>query len=528
MTGPTGHRVSSKSKLKTRGCDHRPILAQSGVASFAESAGRLRAALPGPPSWGRPSRATMGLEHPHKENIAMAADRFSVALAPVCLERAPQPPAASRSGGGAADHSQPFTIRDLVRLERISEIAASPDGKRVAYTLRSTDMEANKGRTGIWLVDTGTRTRAAPLHRLTDIAANSNSAEWSADGRYLYFLSNRSGTTQVWRVAAGGSGAGTADAPGADAMQVTNLPLDVGSFRVSPKGDRILVSVEVYLDCADLACTRQRLDAAAHSNAGGVLYDQLFVRHWDTWSDGRRSQLFAMALDDVARGTPVNLTGGIGDVPSKPFGGREDYAFSPDGTHVAFSVRAMAGEPWSTNFDIYEVAAGGRNAAQPDRGQSRLGRAACLLARRHAARLRGHGSAGLRIRPLSSRAAESQVRREAPAHPELGSIHREFCLVARRQEPVRHHRPPGPAAAVGRRCEDRQNLRHHRRRRGRRLQRRHAKGVLHLQQPGRPRRSVFGRIRRRRTEAAHPLERGGARAAQVRRIRAIQLRRLEQ
>jgi dipeptidyl aminopeptidase/acylaminoacyl peptidase len=259
------------------------------------------------------------------------------------------------AGGGAGDHPQPFTVQDLVRLERISEIAASPDGKRVAYTLRSTDMEGNKGRTGIWMVDAGKR--GADAQRLTDIAANSSAAEWSADGRYLYFLSNRSGTAQVWRISAGGTV--TREAPGADALQVTNLPLDVGSFRVSPKGDRILVSVEVYLDCADLECTRQRLDAAAHAKATGVLYRQVFVRHWDTWSDGRRSQLFTMTLDDVARGTPVNVAGGIGDVPSKPFGGREDYAFSPDGAQVAFSVRSMAGEPWSTNFDIYEVPAAG-------------------------------------------------------------------------------------------------------------------------------------------------------------------------
>ena len=164
------------------------------------------------------------------------------------------------AAGRAGDHSRPFTVQDLVRLERISEIAASPDGKRVAYTLRSTDMEGNKGRTGIWMVDTGTRTlRGGGAQRLTDMAANSSAAEWSADGRYLYFLSNRSGTTQVWRIAAGGT-APRGEAPGADALQITNLPLDVGSFRVSPKGDRILVSIEVYLDCADLECSRQRLD----------------------------------------------------------------------------------------------------------------------------------------------------------------------------------------------------------------------------------------------------------------------------
>jgi len=281
----------------------------------------------------------------------------------------------------------PFTVQDLVRLERISEVAASPDGRHVAYTVRTTDMDANKGRTAIWLLDSSARAgkHGVPAVRLTDTASNSNSAEWSADGRFIYFLSDRSGSTQVWRVGAGAepgsaatrsgaarsgaarsaaarSAAESIDAPGADALEVTNLPLDVGGFRVSPKGDRILVSVEVYLDCADLACTKQRLDAAAHAKATGVLYDHLFVRHWDTWADGRRSQLFSMSLDDVARGAPVNITHGIGDVPGKPFGGREDYAFSPDGAEVAFSVRATAGEAWSTNFDIYEAAADGTGA----------------------------------------------------------------------------------------------------------------------------------------------------------------------
>jgi len=187
----------------------------------------------------------------------MAADRLSVTLAWLALLCTAA--SAAAAGSAAADHAQPFTVQDLVRLERLSEIATSPDGKRVAYTLRTTDMEANKGRTGIWLADTAKR--GADAQRLTDISANSTAAEWSADGRFVYFLSNRSGSTQVWRVAAGTAPprgrVQSVSAPGADALQITNLPLDVGSFRVSPKGDRILVSVEVFLDCADLACTKQ-------------------------------------------------------------------------------------------------------------------------------------------------------------------------------------------------------------------------------------------------------------------------------
>ena len=254
----------------------------------------------------------------------------------------------------AAEVGSPLTVEDLVRLERLSEPVVAPDGKRVAYTLRTTDIEANKGRTGIWLLDT--RKRGAAAVRLTDLAANAGGrhrvrvnavlpgavdtpmlwsnlppggAQWSADGNSLYFLSNRSGSNQVWR-----RDVRNDNALKGDALQVTALPFDVESFRVSPTADRIIVSLEVFIDCPDLACTKQRLDAAAHSPAHGVLYDKLFVRHWDAWSDGRRSQLFGIALDasGISHGTPVNLSGNIdGDVPGKPFGGREDYAFSPNG-----------------------------------------------------------------------------------------------------------------------------------------------------------------------------------------------------
>src|SRR5258708_36499384 len=131
----------------------------------------------------------------------------------------------------AAEPAQPFTVQDLVRLERISELCVSPDGKRIAYTLRTTEMQANKPRTGIWLLDT--RKRGAQPVRLTDIAANAGSAEWSADGNRLYYLSNRSGSNQVWRVAARGD-TSRGEAPRDDAGQVTHLPLEVGSFRVAP------------------------------------------------------------------------------------------------------------------------------------------------------------------------------------------------------------------------------------------------------------------------------------------------------
>src|ERR1035441_3905339 len=280
-----------------------------------------------------PAKATIGNHPSPRERFTMRANGLTAAVAILAAVGAMPADSATPTRAAAPDAARAFDVQDLVRLDRISEPAVSPDGKRVAYSLRTVEMELNQVRTGIGLLETRKRD-AAPV-RLTDLAANSNSAEWSGDGRFIYYLSDRGGSTQVWR-----------SGPEGELLQITNLPLDVGSFRVSPKADRLLVSLEVFADCADLACTKQRLVAAARNTAHGhgVLYDRIFARHWDTWSEGRRTHLFAITLDEagLANGTPVNLTAGIdGDVPSKPFGSREDYAVSADGREVAFSVRAL-------------------------------------------------------------------------------------------------------------------------------------------------------------------------------------------
>ncbi len=253
----------------------------------------------------------------------------------------------------AAAEPAAFTPDDLVRLKRVSDPQVSPDGRQVAFTMRETDIDANRGRTDLWVVSL--TDRAPTTRRLTQHPANDSNPRWSADGRYLYFLSTRSGSSQVWRIAPDGG----------EAQQVTDYPVDVNTLKVAPVGPRIALTMEVFPDCADLRCSAERRDAAGKNKASGKTYDQLFVRHWDTWDDGTLSNLFtAVVGSDGKAGDPVNVSGKVrGNLPSRPGGGDEEYAFSADGARMVFSARlADRGEAWSTNFDLYDAAADGSGA----------------------------------------------------------------------------------------------------------------------------------------------------------------------
>jgi len=250
----------------------------------------------------------------------------------------------------ATPDTHPFTARDLWAMERISDPQPSPDGQRVVFAVRVFNIEENKGVTDLWLVNID----GSGLRRLTTHPAGSSDPRWSPDGKWIYFLSSRNESSQVWRLAVDGG----------EAEQVTRLPLDVNAFLLSPDGNHLLLALEVFPDCQTLKATRERLDQLAARKATGRIYDRLFVRHWDTWKDGRRSHLF---LYPTAGGEPVDLMPGMeADVPSKPFGDMSEATFAPDGKTVVFAARNVGREEaWSTQFDLYAVRLDGPAGAAP-------------------------------------------------------------------------------------------------------------------------------------------------------------------
>ncbi|MGV3578087.1 prolyl oligopeptidase family serine peptidase [Brevundimonas sp.] len=241
----------------------------------------------------------------------------------------------------AAQAAQAFTYTDMLNANRLSDPRVSPDGTKVVYSVRATDMEANRGVSALFIQDLS---GDGEPRRLAISDGGANTARWGSDGN-LYFLSGRSGSSQVWKT----------DATGATATQVTNLPLDVNAYRLSPDASRVAVSLVVYPDCDDLACSVARGETEEARKSTGQVYDRMFVRHWDTWADGTQNHLFVVNAD--GSGEPVWVTHGFdGDTPSKPFGDENEFTFTPDGSAIIFSAReAGRSEPWSTNFDLYRT-----------------------------------------------------------------------------------------------------------------------------------------------------------------------------
>jgi dipeptidyl aminopeptidase/acylaminoacyl peptidase len=249
---------------------------------------------------------------------------------------------------GAAAETHPFSVHDMLAMDRISDPRVSPDGTQVAFAVRTTDLEANRGRSDVYLAVTD----GSWVRRLTSHEASDTQPRWSADGRSLYFVSTRSGSAQVWRLSL----------EGGEAQPVTELPLDVDALEVAPGGAHLVLSMTVFPGKSPEE-TKAALDAKEKAKASGRLYDRLFVRHWDTWKDGTRNHLFAY---DLVKGQARDLMPAMdADCPTKPFGGSEDYTVSPDGKTVVFSARdAGREEAWSTNFDLYSVPVDASSAPQ--------------------------------------------------------------------------------------------------------------------------------------------------------------------
>lgn len=230
-----------------------------------------------------------------------------------------------------------LTPEMLWKLGRVNNPQVSPDGKTVIYELKRYDLTANKGTNYIYSVAPGGGTPVA----LTDDATNAFNVKWRPDGKKICFLSNVNGEAQLFE----------ANPDGSVKTQITFVKGGIGSYKYAPNLTMIAYSADVKLD---------RTVAEMYSDLPQVqarIIDGLFYRHWDAWHDYSYSHMFLAPYSDgklTAEATDIMKEERF-DAPLQPFGGDEQYNFSPDAKMFAYTCKKMTGTPEavSTNSDIY-------------------------------------------------------------------------------------------------------------------------------------------------------------------------------
>lgn len=220
-----------------------------------------------------------------------------------------------------------LTPEALVGLRRVGDLALSPDGRHLLFTVRTTDLAKNGGKSEIWHLVLGASGAAAgPI-------AEGSSPTWLPGSAAFAFVTKD----------------GIESRPLLDGPVVTcPVPDGVGNLSWAPNGEHFAYTQDVKVDQTVLDQNPDLPLAEARA------YDDLWVRHWDRWQDGTYSHLFVQPY--TGGGAAKDLMAGMSlDTPLPPFGGAEQIAWSPDGKELCYTARAVKNPEQSTDSSLFAV-----------------------------------------------------------------------------------------------------------------------------------------------------------------------------
>jgi dipeptidyl aminopeptidase/acylaminoacyl peptidase len=230
-----------------------------------------------------------------------------------------------------------FTLEDLYRVQSISEVVVSKDGKSTAFTVTISDLGKAKRVGHIWQMDADGRN----LRQMTFGEKGESAPLFSPDGKWLSFISSRDGDANLYLLPTAGG----------EARQLTHLSTGVSDPLWSPNGKWIAFSTDVYPECgADDSCNKKTASRWDKGALKAHMADGLLYRHWTAWKDGTRTHIFLAA---AGSGEVRDLTPGEFDSPPFQLGGPLQYDFAPDGSSFVFTSNHDRDPDSSTNSDLW-------------------------------------------------------------------------------------------------------------------------------------------------------------------------------
>ena len=224
------------------------------------------------------------------------------------------------------------------KMGRLGAASLSPDGATALYAVTRYNMEQNKGLTQIYVRDMASGEEVA----LTDNSSSNSDPQWSADGKAIYFTSNRSGSTQLWKMNPDGSAT----------KQITNIEGGIEGYGVAPTGDKLFYVKKVHV--ADVKSSDIHKDM---DKSKARIYDDLMSRHWDYWDEGDYSHIFIADLSASGLANDKDILGSEAawDAPLAPYFDTAEIAWSNNGKMLAYTCKPLTGAEYalSTDSDIF-------------------------------------------------------------------------------------------------------------------------------------------------------------------------------
>ena len=228
-----------------------------------------------------------------------------------------------------------MTPEILWSFGRVGNVEVSPDETKILYSVSYYSVEQNKSNSELFVMNTD----GSGKKQITKTANKEIAAKWMSDSKHIAFLSNESGSMQLW----------TMKDDGTARTRLTDREGDISDFSFSPDERKVLL-------VADVKYGKRTADIHPDlPKASGIIVNDLMYKHWDEWVQTVPHPFVA----DIEGGKLTNERDILKDEPyespMKPFGGIEQLAWSPDGKTIAYTCRKKTGREYalSTNSDIY-------------------------------------------------------------------------------------------------------------------------------------------------------------------------------